>query len=260
MQTLESQPRLAAFTRTAHVDLSDTTARQTSRLLQAVTNLLDLTISVNYLYTPPETALLARLHHLQRLSVSTAGYSPAQSDRTPLPDLFGRPAQAITLEVDGFAWDSIATYSALLGDRLRGLVLPCHKTVAGFERQVRGFSPLRAAKMRFVHQILHRRTELADTQTKQYLAVLKRDARSFQHLQTFEIEMDDDAWVPALQLLADPTVFPNLRTTPSYYFKARSDPSIVVTKDDSVPDVSELLKAAEQGLRERKFWSDERLH
>jgi hypothetical protein len=114
--------------------------------------------------------------------------------------------------------------------------------------------------MRFVHQILHRRTELADTQTKQYLAVLKRDARSFQHLQTFEIEMDDDAWIPALQLLADPTVFPNLRTTPSYYFKARSDPSIVVTKDDSVPDVSELLKAAEQGLRERKFWSDERLH
>ena len=71
--------------------------------------------------------------------------------------------------------------------------------------------------------------------------------------------MDDDAWIPALGILADPTVFPNLRTAPSYYFKARSDPSIVRSKDDSDLDVSELLKAAEQGLRERKFWSDERM-
>ena len=70
LRTLEGQPRLAALTRTAHVDLDDTTVGRTSRLLRAVTNLLDLTISVDYLSTPSDKALLADLHHLQRLSIS----------------------------------------------------------------------------------------------------------------------------------------------------------------------------------------------
>ena len=263
LATFANRPSLAGLVQAASVIFGSQQERQALELLQLLPNLRYLTLEARGdLIDSLPAALLAGLPHIRFVNVVLVQRRPAFLSEEYLQRILGKPtgSSPISLCVECLHPSQVDTYIPFIGDHishldLKVIELPgptAHSLDSIWDAIFSSLPSLRTLRMsnRLAAQVpLERLGSLVE-------------------LEHITLDLYHEALIDLMEMLADSAIWPKLRSSP-YVLRETGRNSArllnallldarfnAVDEDHREQECRRLIKAAQEGLRRRPFWSD----
>ena len=259
LASLTSRPSLRGWDQEASILFNPAMERQALGLLQLLPNLRSINLEARGSMSENiDAALLSRLPHMKIVKVVLARRPLNSAPADYLPQILGKPCgdSPIQLRVESVDGAHVAKYISFVGDRISHLDISVlwrlAQTATPTMHAVWDAIPSSLPSLRTL-RTSHRLPEQVSPDRLSTLAKLEHLDMIF-----YGTEL-----VAFLEMLAEPAIWPKLRSTPGILRDTEQRPGELLNALSSLADSEarenecrRLIAAAKEGLRRRPFWTD----